>query len=286
VIDPFPAARHKRFDQDILNRLASLEIGTPEEILAASIIRSGIGSIKDIVTSSGLEQKLAMDALKKLIDRGELVLLENKETHQSLGNSETLVTSHANWDALTWQINETLERYHKENPLRRGIPREELKSRLKQPIRLFNLIIAKLVGEGFLVEVGNLVAASQHRVSLTPQQAQVKQNLLGLFEKDPFSPPSVKKCQAQVGEELYNALLEAGELIQVSPEVVFDRKAFKSMVNGVKELIQQRGKVSTAEVRDQFATSRKYVLALLEYLDKGGVTVREWDVRRLKDSGD
>jgi selenocysteine-specific elongation factor len=37
-----------------------------------------------------------------------------------------------------------------------------------------------------------------------------------------------------------------------------------------------------AEARDQFNTSRKYILPLMEHLDSNGVTVRDGDFRRLK----
>jgi selenocysteine-specific elongation factor len=282
VIDPFPTSRHKRHAQDVLNRLETLSAGTPEEILSASIIRSGTGSIKEVLASSGLEQTQAMETINQLIDRGEVILLEGEKTIPSSNNLETLIASRQYWETLTRQISDTLDRFHKENPLRRGMPREELKSRLKQTIRYFNLVVTRLVEEGMLVEVGNQVAAPQHRVVFSAQQEKLKKDLLGLFEKTPYSPPSVKECQAQVGDELYNALLEMGELVQVSPEVVFEQKAYEKLLNGVKALIHQKGEASAAEVRDQFNTSRKYALALLEYLDKMGVTVREGDVRRLK----
>ena len=54
------------------------------------------------------------------------------------------------------------------------------------------------------------------------------------------------------------------------------------MVAELKTMLQDKGTVSAAEVRDHFNTSRRYVLAFLEHLDDAGVTVREGDVRRLK----
>jgi selenocysteine-specific elongation factor len=40
--------------------------------------------------------------------------------------------------------------------------------------------------------------------------------------------------------------------------------------------------ITPAEFRDQYQTSRKYVIPLLEYFDREGVTVRMGEVRRLK----
>jgi selenocysteine-specific elongation factor len=54
------------------------------------------------------------------------------------------------------------------------------------------------------------------------------------------------------------------------------------MTARIQETLRQNGKISLAEVRDLFNTSRKYAQALLEHLDALGVTVRDGDFRRLK----
>ena len=70
--------------------------------------------------------------------------------------------------------------------------------------------------------------------------------------------------------------------MQVSPEVAFRREDYEQMVAEITGMLETQGTLSAAQVRDHFKTSRRYVLALLEYLDSVGVTVREGDVRKLK----
>jgi selenocysteine-specific elongation factor len=106
--------------------------------------------------------------------------------------------------------------------------------------------------------------------------------LLSRFTASPYSPPSVKDAQVEVGEDVYNALLDLGQLVALTPEVVFRKVDYDGMVAEVRRLLEKRGTVTAAEVRDHFNTSRKYVLALLEHLDSTGMTVREGDIRRLK----
>jgi selenocysteine-specific elongation factor len=53
------------------------------------------------------------------------------------------------------------------------------------------------------------------------------------------------------------------------------------MKSGIKTLLSKRKTITVAEVRDQFNTTRKYALAMMEHLDSIGVTVREGDSRRL-----
>ena len=74
-----------------------------------------------------------------------------------------------------------------------------------------------------------------------------------------------------------------GILVEVAPDVVFRREDFQMMIAEIRKMIKQQGPITAAEVRDHFKTSRKYSLALLEYLDSIGVTIREGDYRYLKD---
>jgi selenocysteine-specific elongation factor len=68
----------------------------------------------------------------------------------------------------------------------------------------------------------------------------------------------------------------------VAPEVVFSRAGYDGIVTEIRQILARQGTLTAAQVRDHFNTSRKYALALLEYLDEQGITVRQGDARRLK----
>ena len=86
----------------------------------------------------------------------------------------------------------------------------------------------------------------------------------------------------EAGEEIVNALIELDELVPVSNDVIFRKQDYDSMVMKIRETIKQDGKITLAEVRDTFKTSRKYAQALLEHLDSIGETVRDGDFRKLR----
>jgi len=125
------------------------------------------------------------------------------------------------------------------------------------------------------------VALPGHKVRFSPFQQLKVDKLMAKFAASPSAPPSVKECQAEVGEDVFSTLLEAGDLMAVSNEVVFQKIDYNLMVGKIHQAIQQKEQVTLAEVRDLLGTSRKYVQALLEHLDAIGVTVREGDFRRL-----
>ena len=281
IVDPHPAGRHKRFDLQVLERLESLRQGSPAEVLYQASLASGPTNVKEIITQARLSTDQAAAALQELLANNLLLKLEPGSPDPA---SELLVVAAARWETETARSLAEVEQFHKTYPFRKGMPREELKSRLKYfPARLFNAALKLWVSEGKLAEIGALVLLPGFKPRFNPQQQTQVDRLLARLAQNPYATPSVKECLAEVGEEMYNALLDQGFLAQVSPEVVFRKQDYETMVHSVQEVIQKNDSITAAEFRDRFNTSRKYALALLEHLDQIGVTIREGDFRKLKD---
>ncbi len=272
VVDPHPVRRHKRFDTSLLRSLEALAQGSPAEVLLEAAQALGPAAWSEVLGRARLEETVARSALQTLLEAGQVLQLEE------------FVLTAGHWQSLACAAESAAAAYHRAYPLRRGMPREELRSKLKLPPRPFNLIAARLLEGGLLTAPGaNLLALPQHRVRFSPQQEAAISRLMAKFAAAPFAPPSVKECQAETGEEVFAALLENGDLIQVSAEVVFRQADYETMVRKIRQAIIEKGAITLAEVRDLFGTSRKYVQALLEHLDAQGITVRLGDVRRLKE---
>lgn len=69
--------------------------------------------------------------------------------------------------------------------------------------------------------------------------------------------------------------------MKVSDSVVFAASAYNEMVSKITARIKSRGKITLAEVRDLFNTSRRYAQDRLEHLDEKKVTRRVGDERVL-----
>ena len=279
IIDHQPKGRHKRFDESVLKSFESLAQGSPAEVLFEAALGLNIATITDIVKQSRLEDADAKSALEELLGTGQLILLENGEQKIT---SDLLIAALPHWNVLRDKILGLIETYHIDHPLRRGIPREELKSRLKLSPRVFNSLIKKLVVVNLIADNSSSVSKPGHEIKFNGQEQAKVQTLRRKFEATPFSPPSVKECQAEVGGEVFNALIELNEFMTVSSDVVFRRQEYDLMVDEICNAMEKNEKITLAEVRDLFNTSRKYVQALLEHLDSIGVTVRDGDFRKLK----
>ena len=196
--------------------------------------------------------------------------------------STELVLSRRRWELLATTITSLLAEHHNAYPLRVGMHREELKSRLGLSARAFNALIIHSAIKGELAENGLLLRLPAHRVVFDDTQQQHVNTLLTRFRNDAYNTPSRKEAVSVVGTEVLSALLDQGRLLAVSSEVLFVAETYAQMEEQIKEQIGAAGSVTVAGVRDLFGTSRKYALALLEYMDRKEITVRKGDERILR----
>jgi len=279
IVDHQPKGRHKRFDQKVLKSLASLAAGSPTDILMEAALALNVAPVKEVVSRSRLEAESATQALTENLENSQLLQLE--EGNLTI-NSDLLVIAAPHWNAMKDKAVQMVTAYHQNFPLRRGIPREELKSRLKLQPRVFNALMKKLSNEPVLVDTVGTVSLSGHEVRFDSGHQAKVQGLMRRFADNPYGPPSVKESQAEVGEDVYNALIGQGQLKQLTTDVVFRSEDYDAMVNKVRAFINEHGQMTVADARDLFGSSRKYMLALMEHLDATGVTMRDGDFRKLR----
>lgn len=279
IVDHQPAGRHKRFDEAVLRSLESRLRGSPAELIYEAASSAGLAPLNRITARSRLEAEAASEGLEELIRQGRLLILEEgRPTPQA----DLLAACLPFWDALRAQALEALAVYHRSFPLRKGIPREELKSRLELDSRAYQALLRDLTSTGQLISEGSAFRLPGHSIQFKPGQQEKINLAMRRFAESPYSPPSVKECQEALGAELLAALIDSAELVQVSSEVLFRRSDYEAMKAGILTALKNDGRITLAQVRDLFGTTRKYAQALLEHLDSTGLTIREGDSRRLR----
>ena len=182
------------------------------------------------------------------------------------------------WATISARAVDELEAYHGAYPLRPGMAREELRSRLGVPAASFPAVVQGLAADGAVVERSGSLAAPGHEVAIEDG------GLARLLAEQPFTPPSLAEAMQKTGTsmETVRALAQRGDIVRVSDDVAFSRDGFATAVQLVKELIAANGSVTVAQLRDRMGASRRPVLALLEHLDSQHVTRRVGDERVLR----
>lgn len=286
VVDPLPRRRHRRFRPEVIERLETLLAGTPEDLLLAELDRRGPLPAKTLIAECGLPAETAASALLALLEQDKVFLLGggNLAPAANLPAAKTLVASRAGWAAVLARLKAALADYHSRYPLRLGMPRGELKSRLKLETRLFNEAIERGQKEGHLVAAETSVRLSEHRVTFSQEQQAAINKVLANFRQAPYNTPLPKDVAAALGEEVMAALIEDGRLTRLSEDVILLTETYQEFVAWLKDYLAQNQTVNVATVRDIFKTSRKYALALLEYTDEQRITRRVGDDRVLRAS--
>lgn len=269
VLDPHPGRRHRRFRRELLQHLRTLTQGTSAELLLQALGRLEPVARPALLAQCGLEAAEATAAYAELQADGWLVELDEQ------------VVTRARRQSWAGAAEALIRDYHRQYPLRPGLPREELRSRLKLKPNVFNPLARQLAEQGVWVENGPVLHLAGHAIRFSAEQQAAVDQLLAVFRRAGINSPSVKEAQAMVGEAVYEALLALGQLKQISAEVVWEANDYAKFTQAVYTYLQQQTTITAAQVRDLFQTSRKYAIALLEHLDDQKITRRNGDMREL-----
>ncbi|HWP28173.1 MAG TPA: selenocysteine-specific translation elongation factor [Chloroflexota bacterium] len=285
IVEAHPR-RHRRFQAQVLETLAVLERGTPEEIVLEQLQSREPADLGTLQRRCALAAHEVQAVVERLVREQRLVVLDAAAANGAVPplTATTVLVSAAGWERLVGQAERVLAAYHQEYPLRRGMPREELRTRLGLDARLFARFLSVLLARGHVVEEGPvLVRLPTHQVVFTPEQQRRVAALRERLAAAGVSPPSRSELESSLGlaPEVIQALLDRGDLVEVAPDIVYLRETYEELVNAVRTLIAQEGSITVARYRDHFQTSRKYALALLEHLDQVRVTRRVGDERVL-----
>jgi selenocysteine-specific elongation factor len=290
VVEPHPR-RHRRHQAPVLERLAVLERGTPEEIVLEQLRQREPSDFQTLAGRVGLSADETRAVVGHLIGAGEIVVLDRAAVAQAGSDGSdrgqrrllptTLLATRPGWERLSGAVRGQLGTYHQSFPLRRGIPKEELRTRAGLDGRTFTRVLDRLLAEERVREVGPLLALPDHEVRLTPQMETQAGRLLADLRRAGASPPDRQELEARHGlsSEATQVLIERGDLAEIAPGMVYPRDILDGIVASIVGAIRESGSISVAGVRDLTGTSRKYSLALLAYLDERRVTRRVGDDR-------
>lgn len=270
IVDTHPR-RHRRFQPSVIEALEAREKGSPEDVVLTALQTRNLTEMGAFLAQCNLSEKQATQALQTLLAEGRIVILGEP-------GPKAILLSRTEWDRLVGESRKAAEAYHAQFPLRMGIPKEELRSRLKISPAHFNAVLERLIGDGVLIEEKALIRTPTHAIRLNPRQQAQADAFLKSLAQNPFSP----LAESLPEPELLNMLIETRRVVRVNENVIFTAEAYDEMVKRVVEHLRTNGKITVAEVRDMFQTSRKYALALMEHLDELKITRRIGDERVLR----
>lgn len=174
--------------------------------------------------------------------------------------------------------------YHESTPLEPGAPLQSVRARLGAEPMLAALVLEELVSAGLLEVNGALVMRRGWRPTLTAAMQSARKLLLDALRSAGSEPPSVGELEPRFGAEtvpLLRLLEREGSVVQVEAERYYATEALTEIVNKLRGGMAVGRKYSPAELRDLLGFSRKFLIPILEYCDRSGVTQRQGGERVL-----
>ncbi len=283
VIDTIPL-KHKRMDEAVLKVCEEKASADIEKIAAIKINeeshkyynRQNYASILNV---SSTELKQILDKL--LEDRLIIELSDSSIIHIDYFNKVSLYSK------------ELLKQFHQEKPITEGMDKEEFKSRLSEKFRLTDpkksaLLLAEMVRRKILKTRDKYVSDSEFTVSYSKELSGMQETIRQKYIKAGVEAPATNDVVADIKEskkarQIIEDMYKSGELIKISPAAYMYSEAYEKVLKSIKALAEKSedNTFTLAEFRDAHATSRKYAMAVLEYLDKKKITKLVGDRRVL-----
>ena len=278
VLDSTPV-RHKRMDPAVVSALEAKERGSPEDLIETWLKSAPLGGPqKEVFKAVGLPESTGTEATAALIEQGEIIRLDTDR-----------LIHRGNLASASDRTLSALRSFHAANPLRPGMPKEELRGshgKNADP-RAFAALLGYLQSKGEVVADAATVRAADFSVRLDPRLQTVMDQVTELFRRSGYSTPSIEEAGESVGAPpdqvatLLRVAQDQGTIVKVAEGLYFHRETVDQARKLVEGHIRREGSITVSQFRDLTDSSRKYALPLMEYFDTIRFTRRLGDTRVL-----
>ncbi len=280
VLDINPR-RHKRFSEEVLKKISTLESGDPERIIEQLLRNNKYQRI----TQNQIAQQtsLAKDTVEQVVSR----FLDRKQCFKYSEKGQDYFIHGTFYLQLKDRIVQSLEEFHQKNPTRRGISKTDLKVLIDLPVdaMLINKVLEELVQGSKLVVSDNRVALATHQLQVTEHQQKLMDKIANIYFEQGFATPDIFNIAERIGisesevDEILQILFETEVLIKAEEGIIFHQKRVDEATQLIKAHFNQQHQLTVADFREMIASSRKYAVPLLNYFDSIGLIIRQHDVR-------
>ncbi len=282
ILNPIPS-KHKRFDAKIIDGLKELVNAEPDEIISFHSNASGYQGVSfaDLRLMTNLSEKQLHNSVSSLLSSRTIIQTDK----------ENRVYIHKNtFETLNKEILNFIGNYHKKNPLKGGMSKEELKSKFPPALgaKFFNLLLAQMTKGKEIVQEEDTIRLTSHTVSLGVGQEDIKQKILDAYKASKLTPPYFKELSKTLDVEQGAAkdvlllLVKQGMIVKIKEELYYNVDVLADLKKRLVDFLKSNGEITTPQFKEMTGASRKYVIPLIEYFDSKNVTIRIGDIRKLR----
>ena len=213
------------------------------------------------------------------IDKAVRQLLDSRKALQA----GDWIADKSRWQSTIAAMAQRVEDEHASRPELPGLSLDQLHPVMAQAFPghdVFPELIADLCRNGF-IRRQNHIACNNHKPALPAHLRDVGEKLRQTMQMP--DPPARKYItENSTGRQALQFLIDAGEVVDVSPDLVLGAAQFNRCRLLVKQHLRKHGQATSSELRMAMDTTRRIVIPILEKMDRDGVTVRRGNVRVLR----
>jgi selenocysteine-specific elongation factor len=273
ILDPHPVRRKKKMGTEDLELF---EKGSITDKIAALVRRSRFQghSILQIEGWFNAELPEIASTIDRLVGKG--ILARNRSM---LFHRESL-------EAFMCEMKDVLKKYHRDNPLKPGMPKEELKTGLLPENRGGDVIFDLVAGMDDIVIEKDIVRLKGFSATLSTSGQGLREKIFSILGRDSFQPPLKPELARELGiseketGDILRHLSQEGALVRINDSMYISSEQHVRMIELLKGFFAKKSEMAVAEFRDLLSTSRKYSIPFLEYLDSNKMTLRVGDIRK------
>ncbi len=263
------------------DRFILREAGRRQVVAGGVVIDPAPGSPSRAMTTARLIDPFAGrdDVATALLQVREIDNVERLAAHSGGGHPRgselvgDIVLTRERFDELRSRAESIVTEHHEQHPLRPGIPLATLSATLGTSPELAELLVDK---SDQIVRSGPDVSTRQHRSSLDPDSRVRWENARAMLSESLAVPDA---DALGLGDELMHLLIRESGLVRISDTLLY----LPEQIDEIKRMLGEMTEPFTvAGFRDQTGLSRKYVVPILEWSDREGLTIRRGDVRHLR----
>jgi selenocysteine-specific elongation factor len=238
-------------------------------------------AFSDLVIMSNIPDKKLDQVLQGMLSKQNILQVDK----------EKRIYLHAkSFKKLQQDLKDRLSEYHKANPLKAGMQKEELKSKTPRNLspKVFSLLVNRMLKDKEIVAEEDTIRLATHKIALGADQADIRKKIIKTYGDSGLQPPYFKELGKQLDADASRAkdvlllLVEEGRIVKVKEDLYFDATAVDELKRRLVDYLNTNGEITTPQFKDMTGASRKYVIPLIEYFDSRKITIRIGDIRKLR----
>lgn len=222
-----------------------------------------------IFSHMGIEDKILKDYLGKIEENNEI---------DKIGD---MYISRKSLNSWANDLENFLKTYHENHPLEEGIPREELRQKVKINLDSKNFEIMlknKVITKKIMLQKG-LVKNKSFAISLDQDQKKIDEIMKKIKNNEPKILKEADIIDKKEDREILTYLCKKD--LRKIDEFYLRKEYLDKLIEMAKTFMEKNGKMQVSEFRDLSELSRKQAVAVLEYMDKKNISKRIDDYRVL-----